>query len=116
MVQYLNALQSYQDEVTLIQDQYRSEMKLYEAQAEMYQAQMEDYQKARLSYESARESAVATAEGLIKSIKKEFGWAFVNKNDPDIFWPWMVTTWASQMVLIGVYFLLILILIKRKDT
>jgi ABC-type multidrug transport system ATPase subunit len=116
MVQYLNALQSYQDEVTLIQDQYRSEMKLYEAQAEMYQAQMEDYQKARLSYESARESAVASAEGMIKSMNKEFGWAFVNKNDPDIYWPWLVTTWVSQMVLIGVYFLLILILIKRKDT
>jgi len=68
MVQYLNALQSYQDEVTLIQDQYRSEMKLYEAQAEMYQAQMEDYQKARLSYESARNSAIATAEGLINIV------------------------------------------------
>jgi hypothetical protein len=115
MVQYLNSLQSYQDEVTLIQDQYRSQMGLYEAQADMYQAQMEDYQKARLTYESARNSAVATAEGVIKGIKKEFGWAFVNKDDPDAFWPWMVGTWVSQVILIGVYFVLILFLIKRKD-
>ncbi len=64
---------------------------------------------------SARNSAVATAEGVIKSIKKEFGWAFVNKHDPDIFWPWMVNTWVSQAVLIGVYFVIILFLIKRKD-
>ena len=115
MVQYLNALQSYQDEVTLIQDQYRSEMSLYEAQAEMYQAQMKDYQQDRLSYESARNSAIASAEGMIKSIKEEFGWAFVNKNDPEIYYPWLVKTWVAQTVLIGVYFLLILILIKRKD-
>ncbi len=115
MVQYLNALQSYQDEVKLIQDQYRSEMQLYEAQAGMYQTQMEAFQKDRLAYESARNSAVATAEGVIKGIKKEFGWAFVNKHDPEIFWPWMVNQWVSQTVLIGVYFVIILFLIKRKD-
>jgi len=115
MVQYLNSLQSYQDEVKLIQDQYRSEMQLYEAQAGIYQTEMEAYQKDRLAYESARNSAVATAEGVIKGIKKEFGWAFVNKHDPDIFWPWMLNTWVSQTVLIGVYFVIILFLIKRKD-
>ncbi len=115
MVQYLNALQSYQDEVKLIQDQYRSEMQLYEAQAGMYQTQMETFQKDRLAYESARNSAVATAEGVIKGMKKEFGWAFVNKHDPDIFWPWMLNTWVSQTVLISVYFVIILFLIKRKD-
>ncbi len=115
MVQYLNALQSYQDEVKLIQDQYRSEIQLYEAQAGMYQTQMETFQKDRLAYESARNSAVATAEGVIKGMKKEFGWAFVNKHDPDIFWPWMLNTWVSQTVLISVYFVIILFLIKRKD-
>ena len=91
-------------------------MELYEAQAGVYQAQMEEFQKSRLAYESARNSAVATAEGVIEAVNKEFGWAFVNKSDPDIFLPWLVNTWVSQSVLIGVYFVIILFLIKRKDT
>ena len=115
MVQYLNSLKAYQDEVTLIQDQFRSQLELYEAQADVFKAQMEDYQKARLSYEAARNSAVATAEGIIESVKKEFGWAFVNKDDPDVFWSWIATLWLAQLILIGVYFVLILFLIKRKD-
>jgi ABC-type multidrug transport system ATPase subunit len=115
MVQYLNALQAYQDEVTLIQDQFRNEMKLYEAQADVYKAQMEDYQKARLTYESARNSAVASAEGLIENVTKEFGWAFINKEDSDTFWSWLVKTWTAQSIIIGVYFVLILLVIKRKD-
>jgi ABC transport system ATP-binding/permease protein len=114
MVAYLNALQSYQDDVKLIQDQYRSAMELYEAQADFYQAEMEEYQSARLAYEGARKMAVNSAEGVIEAVRKEFGWAFVNREDPAVFWPWMYGTWASQGLLIGVYCLLILILIKRK--
>jgi ABC-type multidrug transport system ATPase subunit/predicted component of type VI protein secretion system len=115
MVEYLNALQAYQDDVGLIQDQYRSEINLYEAQAEVYQAQVEDYQRARLDYEAARSTAVNSAEGVIESVSREFGWAFVNKDDPDVFWPWLLRTWLAQGVLIGVYFVLILFLIRRKD-
>jgi len=115
MVQYLNALQDYQDEVTLIQDQFRNQLELYESQADVFQAQMEDYQKTRLSYEAARNTAVASAEGIIENVKKEFGWAFVNKDDPDVFWSWIANLWLAQTILIGVYFVLILFLIKRKD-
>ena len=115
MVQYLNALQAYQDEVTLIQDQFRNEMKLYEAQADVFKAQMEDYQKARLEYESARNTAVASAEGLIENVNKEFGWAFINMDDSNTFWSWLVKTWTAQSIIIGVYFVLILLVIKRKD-
>ncbi len=70
MVQYLNSLKAYQDEVTLIQNQFRSQLELYEAQADVFKAQMEDYQKTRLSYEAARNSAVATAEGIIENVKE----------------------------------------------
>ncbi len=82
---YLNALKAYQDEVGLLQDQYRSDMELYEAKAKVFEAQMEDYQSARLTYEGARAEAINTAEGLIKNVREEFGWAFVNKNDPEVF-------------------------------
>jgi len=115
MVQYLNALQDYQDEVTLIQDEFRNQLELYESRADVFQARMEDYQKTRLSYEAARNTAVASAEGMIENVKKEFGWAFVNKDDPDVFWPWIAKLWLAQAILIGVYFVLILFLIKRKD-
>lgn len=115
MVQYLNALQSYQDEVAIIQDQYRSEMNLYEAQAELYQAEMEAYTTDLTEYETARNSAVERAEGVIKSVREEFGWAWVNKSDPDIFYPWLYKTWGAQLIICGVYFVIILFLIKRKD-
>jgi hypothetical protein len=115
MVQYLNSLQIYQDDVALLQDQYRSEMELYEAQAEVYQAQMETYQEDFLEYQSARTAAVNSAEAVIQAVTDEFGWAYVNKEDPDTYWTWLIKTWAAQLLLIGVYFVLILGLIKRKD-
>jgi ABC-type multidrug transport system ATPase subunit/pSer/pThr/pTyr-binding forkhead associated (FHA) protein len=115
MVQYLNALQAYQDDVALIQDQYRSEIELYEAQADVFKAQMEDYQETRLEYEAARSTAINSAESVIGSVRDEFGWAYVNKHDAQVFWRWLLGTWAGQLVLILVYIVLILLLIKRKD-
>ncbi len=115
MVQYMNALESYQKEVDGIQTNYKNAMKLYESQAEVYKSQMADYQEAKLKYEGARAEAINSAEGLIENVKKEIGWAFVNKNDPKVFWPWLVTTWGAQSIIVAVYFFLILIIFKRKD-
>jgi ABC transport system ATP-binding/permease protein len=115
MVQYFNALQSYQDDVTLIQNDYKSQMELYEAQAAVYQAEMEEYQKNRLKYETARNSAVQQAEGVIENITKEFGWAWVNKHDPQVYRLWLLRTWGAQGILVGIFLVVILFLIKRKD-
>ncbi len=115
VAQYMNSLQSYQDEVTGIQDDYKNQMNLYEAEAKVYQAEMVDYQEALAEYSIARNSAVEGAEGLIASVRDEFGWAFVDKSNTDIFWSWMIKTWVSQSILIAVYFVIILVLIKRKD-
>ena len=115
MVQYLNALQAYRDEVTLIQNEYKSQMELYEAQVAVYQAEMEEYQKARLTYETARNSAVERAEGVIENVTKEFGWAWVDKSDPQVFQAWLLRTWGAQGIVVGVFLLIILFLIKRKD-
>jgi ABC transport system ATP-binding/permease protein len=115
MVQYLNSLQAYQDDVTLIQNDYKSQMELYEAQADVYQAEMQEYQKDRLKYETARNSAVQQAEGVIKSITKEFGWAWVNKHDPQVYRAWLLRTWGAQGILVGIFLVIILFLIKRKD-
>jgi ABC-type multidrug transport system ATPase subunit len=115
MVQYMNSLEAYQKEVDEIQTSYKNAMKLYESQAEVYESQMEDYQEAKLKYEGARAEAVNSAEGLIENVKKEIGWAFVNKNDPKVFWPWLISTWGAQSIIIIIYFILILVIFKRKD-
>lgn len=115
MTKYLNAIKNYQDEVTRIQDSYKSEMTLYEQDAELYKAQMEDYQEQFMTYEAARGTAVNSAEGLIGSIKDELGWTFVNINDPAIFFPWLFRAWIAQLIIIGVYFVLILGIFKLKD-
>ncbi len=115
MAQYMNALQSYQDEVTHIQDDYKNQMQLYESEAKVYQAEMVKYQETRSKYDIARNSAVKGAEGLIDSITKQFGWAWVDKDNPKQFRPWLFRTWIAQGVLVLGYFLVILVLVKRKD-
>jgi ABC-type multidrug transport system ATPase subunit/pSer/pThr/pTyr-binding forkhead associated (FHA) protein len=115
MVQYMNALQSYQDDVKAIQDQYRSEMNLYRSQADLYTAQMKDYQTAKISYDAARGTAISSAESMIKANIDTMGWAFVNTRDINTLITWITNTWAAQLIIIGVYFLLILMFIKRKD-
>jgi len=115
MVQYLNALSAYQDQVKDIQDNYRNQIDLYKIQADVYQSQMVKYQTDLATYTVARVSAVKAAEGTIKAISDKFNWAFVNKKDPAIFYPWLFDTWMAQVVIFAVYFVIILILIKGKD-
>ena len=115
MVQYLNALVSYQDNVKIIQDNYRNEMDLYQVMADVYKSQMTKYQEDRAKYEVARISAVNTAEGVINGTSASYSWAFVNKKDPAIYYPWLFQTWIAQLVIVAVYIVAMLILIKRKD-
>ena len=115
MTKYFNSVGTYQDEVSQIQELYKSEMAIYEAETELYQAEMGDYQEKYTEWEVARNSAVGGAEGLIENISAEFGWAWVNKDDPNIFWSWLFKAWTAQIIIIGVFIGLILFLIKRKD-
>ncbi|HUV27494.1 MAG TPA: FHA domain-containing protein [Anaerolineales bacterium] len=115
MVQYMNALNSYQDEVQLLQDQFRSEMDLYRSRADIYTAQIKDYQIERISYDAARIKAIGTAGALIQGNKEMMGWAFVNVRDVNNLITWITKTWLAQLIIIGVYFVLILGFIKRKD-
>ncbi len=115
MVKYLNSLQAYQEQVKQIQDQYRAQMNVYESQANAYKAQMESYQTVRLAYEAARNTAVNSAEATIRTYADKYGWGFVNKDDPALFRDWLIKVWGAQLILIGVYFILILLAIKHKD-
>jgi hypothetical protein len=115
MVQYMNALNSYQDEVKLLQDQFRTEMDLYRSQADLYTAQMKEFQSAKVSYEAARDTAVRSAESLIEANINVMGWAFVNTKDNGTLIPWVTQTWIAQLIIISVYLMLIVVFIKRKD-
>jgi hypothetical protein len=116
MAQYLNALVSYQDDVKNIQDNYRNQMDLYKTMADVYKSEMSKYQYDLATYTVARVSAVKAAEGIIKSVTDKIGWAFVNKKDPAIYFPWLFKTWLAQVEIVAVYLVIILILVKRKDT
>jgi len=115
MVQYLNALSDYQQTTQAIGDNAQNEGDLYRAMATVYQGQMATYQNQLIQYEFARRGAVAAGEGIIAGVTKIYGWAWVNKHDPSIFFPWLVNTWLAQVKIILVYFVIILFLIKRKD-
>lgn len=115
MVGFLNALDAYMDDVDLIQAEYLSEVDLYKAQAEVYQYEIAKYQQDLIQYNITRTSAVQTAEGLIEATNEKFGWMWVDKSNPAEFYPWLFGTWNAQLIIIGVYITVILIMIKRKD-
>jgi hypothetical protein len=115
MVQYLDSLDAYQKQVDAIQDSYRDKMTLYQVDADIYKNKMMKYQEDLAKFEVARISAVNTAEGNIDGISKSYGWAFVNKSDLSIYFPWLFRTWFAQIEIVIAYFLIILFLIKRKD-
>ena len=76
---------------------------------------MKEYQAAKISYDAARNTAVSSAESLIKANIDTMGWAFVDTRDTSNLITWITNTWLAQLIIIGVYFLLILMFIKRKD-
>jgi hypothetical protein len=115
MVQYLNALSAYQDNVKAIQGNYRNEMNLYQAMSDVYAGEMSKYQEDIARYNISRVSAVKGGEGIIEIVTEKYGWAWVNKNDPKIFIPWLLKDWLSQIEIVIVYLGIILFLIKRKD-
>ncbi|MFH2102894.1 MAG: FHA domain-containing protein [Chloroflexota bacterium] len=113
--QYLNALSSYQDRVRDIQDDYRNQMYLYEAMVGVYQVEMTQYQQDLAHYSIARVAAVKGAESVMDTISSKYGWTWVDKSNPAVYYPWLAQVWLAQLGIVGVYYLIILYLIKKKD-
>jgi hypothetical protein len=112
---YLAALGNYQDEVALIQDQYKAEVDAYQAQGEVYKAEVTAYQTELAEWGIDRMSAISGAEGLLDSMNGDFGWTFVNKDDTLYYSVRIARTWLAQSIIIMVMFGITLFLIKRKD-
>jgi putative flippase GtrA len=115
MADYLAALQVYQTEVEGLQAAAKADFANYEAEIAVYQAQMVVYQESLIEYKAAVASAVQPAEAVMTNFVENIGWTFVDKDNPDVFWPFIFKTWAAQLLIISVLFGGILILQKRKD-
>lgn len=115
MAEYLLKLQDYQDEAAKIQNEYKRQMEDYRNRGDVYEREMKDYQKAKSQWDVERNQAVGEAEGLIKSVYKDFKWAFVDKSAPALYYGKILRTWASQGIIIGVLLVLTIVLIWRKD-
>jgi hypothetical protein len=112
---YMVALQDYQEEANLVQDQYKADIEDYQARGDVYKAEVTAYQTELAEWGIDRMSAISAAEGLIESMYDEFGWTFVNKDDSSYYYRRIVTTWIAQSLLILIMFGITLFLIKRKD-
>jgi hypothetical protein len=115
MAQYFEDLQTYQDEVNVIQDQYKSDMEGYQNEANIYTAEVTNYQQDLIEWQITRTSAVEPAVGMIETYKVDYEWTFVDKNDSQAFWTKMLTSWGAQTIIISILLVAILIMVKRKD-
>ncbi|MEK6222838.1 MAG: ABC transporter permease, partial [Chloroflexota bacterium] len=115
VAEYLAALQVYQAEVEQIQTDAKAAFATYEAQIVVYQAEAVAFQEALIRRQAAIASSVQPVEGSLFVIERDFGWAFVDKDNPALFWPFLFKTWAAQVGIMIILFTGILYLQKRKD-
>jgi hypothetical protein len=113
--EYATAIQAWLEEVQLVQEQSKAEFAAYEAEVQVFQARMVDYQTELINWQIARAAAVEPAEGLVGQVRKDFGWTFVDKDNTAAFGQMILSTWSAQLIISGILFVLILLLIKRKD-
>lgn len=115
MAEYLSALREYQEQVDQLQAAAKADFAEYEAEIAVYQAEVVNYQEALIEYKAAVASSVQPAEALLTTFVRDQPWTFVDKDNPDEFWPFLLKTWGAQLVMISILFGGILILQKRKD-
>ncbi|MEJ2484719.1 MAG: FHA domain-containing protein [Anaerolineales bacterium] len=115
MADYLSALQAYQTQVEGLQAATKADFAKYESEISVYQAEMVVYQEDLIEYKAAVASAVQPAEAVMNTFVENIGWTFVDKDNPDEFWPFIYRTWGAQVLIISILFGGILILQKRKD-
>jgi ABC-type multidrug transport system ATPase subunit/predicted component of type VI protein secretion system len=98
-----------------IQADYEARLAAYQAQAAIYQTEVVAYQQALAEYQIPRNAAIGKSEGLVKKIQEDMGWTFVDKHDLVASAIKVGGGWAAQSFIIGLLFVGIVILQKRKD-
>jgi hypothetical protein len=113
--EYLALLRAWESQVRQIQDDYKAALQAFQAQADVFEAEAIAYQEALAKWQIARAAAVEPAESLVDQVSKDYGWTYVNKEDPAQYYAKIGKTWFAELVIISVLFVGILILQKRKD-
>jgi hypothetical protein len=114
MANFFQEVQDYQAEVEQIQENYKNEIDAFQAKADIFKAEAEAYQIERAEWEIERNAAVGKAEGLISTFYEDFGWTFVDKDNPAAYRSKLVTAWGAQLIFQLVCFGLILFVMNRK--
>jgi hypothetical protein len=122
MAKWREDVLAWEAESTAIQDDYEAQLEQYRAAVEQYKIQLADYQDRAVAAQQgdverriAVEASILPAEELIRQFYPGFGWTFVDKNDTAAYRNMILKTWAAQLVIIFILFVLIMLLLKRKD-
>jgi ABC-type multidrug transport system ATPase subunit/pSer/pThr/pTyr-binding forkhead associated (FHA) protein len=114
MTAYARQLEAYQRQADSLRADYQNQLAAYQARADAYQADVQAYQAARSEWNIKRNTAVSKAESLLGRFHEDFGWAFVDKGDSQVFWSRLLLAWGAQGLMIGGLFLITLFAISRK--
>jgi hypothetical protein len=136
LAEFQEEMRVWEAEVSTIQDAYRAELQTYQSEVDVFRADMErfnaefqafetevgDFETRQKAYADAlaqwrggREGAAGLAEQFINQTNRDFGWLFVNREDPVSYWGTIALTWTAQSFIIGILLVAIVLLIKRKD-
>jgi ABC transport system ATP-binding/permease protein len=111
---YVEALDQYQLEVDRIRAEHEMVLAGYEARADEYRTEAEQHQRALAEWTLRRNTAVSRAESVLGRFYDDFGWAFVDKDEPSEFVPRLLTAWGILSGMIVILFSAILFAISRK--
>ena len=112
---YLSELDTYNEEVATLQDDYKAEIDAWQEEQEDYKDEIKTYQEDLTELEVKRATAIGAAESTIERYKDDFGWTFLDKEDRDGYLKTIFTTWIAQIVIILILFGATVYLQKRRD-
>jgi len=112
---YLNDLNVYNEQVTKLQDDYKQKINAWQEEQEQFKDQIQTYQKDLTDLEVKRAIAVGSAEATIQRYKDDYGWTFLDKENPDVYPSTIVKTWFAQIIIILVVFAGTVFMQKRRD-
>jgi len=112
---YLSELDTYNEEVAALQDDYKAEIDAWQEEQEDYKDEIKTYQEDLTELEVKRATAIGAAESTIERYREDFGWTFLDKEDRDGYLKTIFKTWIAQIVIILILFGATVYLQKRRD-
>jgi ABC-type multidrug transport system ATPase subunit/pSer/pThr/pTyr-binding forkhead associated (FHA) protein len=114
--EYLNQLDTYNDEVEKLRDDYKAEVDAWKDEQDKYKEDLIAYRTRLTDLEVKRATAVGSAESTIRRFKDQYGWTFVNKEDRPAYLKTLYTTWTAQIIICLVLFIGTVLMQKRQES